>query len=346
MLDDSDNIRATAPGATPGLSHSWILSRLDRTGLPSSLLGFLCFLALAFLGIVLLIFSRVPDPAMYRNSIAFTAIVSFLVTFYFRMGRGWYQDLLHFLEFDPNVHSALDYLEPRRFIVQLELVIAAMSAYVNLYLSGIALSEEASLFFILSLGLFYFIQFSTIMFCIDMVVRQLVSLVEIAKVIRVDLLETEFYSSLANAMYRFFGMYIAGLCVITLSFMVFTEGEYGAGQMLEIMAPWYLPGLFLMSLYLLPYNKFRKRVGVVKYLELNRVHEAIQGNFSLLKDSMIARDEGKLRTVDLLAYQDRIRAVREWPFTNRIRNLVLFGILPPLTWIIAAYIEIIIESAL
>jgi len=142
------------------------------------------------------------------------------------------------------------------------------------------------------------------------------------------------------------GLYIFGLCVITMSFLVFTEGEDDAPRMLIIMMPWYLPGMVLMGVYLVPYNIFRKRIGVVKALELNRVAEALKGNRELLSDSLISDDTDKLTTIDLLYYQELIRNIREWPFTNRIRRLVLFGVLPPLTWVIAAFVEIMIEGAL
>jgi hypothetical protein len=72
----------------------------------------------------------------------------------------------------------------------------------------------------------------------------------------------------------------------------------------------------------------------------------LKGNRESLKDSLIGHDREKITTVDLLYYQDRIQKVREWPFTDRLRALVLFGVLPPLTWVIAAIIEIAIESAL
>ena len=45
-------------------------------------------------------------------------------------------------------------------------------------------------------------------------------------------------------------------------------------------------------------------------------------------------------------YEDRISKIKELPFTDRIHDVLLFGVLPPLTWVIAALIEIFIESLL
>lgn len=82
-----------------------------------------------------------------------------------------------------------------------------------------------------------------------------------------------------------------------------------------------------------------------KMQELNCVSAALSGNLQALDHSLL-REETTLSKIDLLYYQDRIRAIKEWPFTDRIRALVLFGILPPLTWVIAALIQIVLEGAL
>ena len=141
------------------------------------------------------------------------------------------------------------------------------------------------------------------------------------------------------------GLYIFGLCIISLSYIVFTEGALSVQEMLLIMMPWYLPGLVIISAYLVPYNHFKKRMRSAKQQELNSVAAALGGNLSALEQTRLSTEPG-LSKIDLLYYQDRISAVKEWPFTDRIRALVLFGILPPLTWVIAAFIEISIESSL
>lgn len=317
---------------------------LDRTGLPPWAIGVFCFIAMSFTAIITLIIARVPDPDIYRNSVAFVAIISFFLGFYFRMGRGWHQDVLKILEFDPMLESSLGIMEPTRTIVRIEIAVAIVATGINLIFFGNTFFD--STFFMFILFLFYFVEYVTIIFCIDITFRQLAELGKIVEKIQINLLETDSYSTLANPMLRFVGLYIFGLCVITISFLIFTEGEYGFGRMMLIMSPWYLPGLLLMSLYMIPYNLFSKRMRVVKALELNKVSGALRGNRNSLDNSLIASDQANLTKIDLLYYQDRIKKVREWPFTDRLRALILFGILPPLTWVIAAIIEIAIEGAL
>ena len=327
-------------GRTPELSHLWWLRLLDRTGLSPWLLGFGGFLALTIIAVVMLIIVRYPDPAMYRNSIAFTAIISFFLVFYFSMGRGWYRDLLSFLDFDPSLERFIEVIIPSRKVVYIEMSIALLCAIVNLQINQ-QINLDYSLLLAVSFVAFYFLEYLSI----DVVLRELLCVTRIAQNIRIDLIRADFYSTLANIMVRNVGLYIFGLCIISLSYIVFTEGTLSFSAMLLLMMPWYLPGLILIACYLVPYNQFRKRLRSRKEQELNCVSAALAGNYQALDHSLLRGEQG-LSKIDLLMYQDRIRAIREWPFTDRIRALVLFGILPPLTWVIAALIEISIEGAL
>jgi len=331
---------------TPGIAHHRLLVWLDRSGMPAALLALACLIGMILLAFVLLILVRTPNPEYYRNSVAFSAIVAFFVLFYFRMGRGWQEDLKHILAFDDSLVDVIDDLNPGVLVARLESVVAVLCAVVNIAISPppVAFDDNRGLW--IALLFFYFLQYAIVLYSADLIVRQLLSLSKITDRVRINLWEREFYSVLANPMARFFALYILGLCVITASFLVFTEGEYGAGEMLVTMMPWYVPGLVFMSIYLLPYHRFRNRVHVQKMLELNRVSQALAGNAALMRDSPLHVDVANLRLIDLLTYQDRIRGVREWPFTDRVRGFVLFGILPPLTWVIAALIEIMIESRL
>ena len=317
---------------------------LDKTGLSPWLLGLGCLLLLTTLAVALLIIVRYPDPTLYRNSIAFTAIISFFVVFYFSMGRGWYRDVLGYLAFDASLESTLGHMEPRRLTVYLELAFAALCTVINVQINT-AVDLNYSLSLMLGISGFYFIQYTLIVLSFDIIMRQLSTIIQITQAIRIDLLNAEFYSSLANVMVRHIGLYIFGVCIIALSYIVFTEGELSATEMLMLMMPWYLPGLIIISLYLVPYHVFRKRMHSRKAQELNCIAAALAGNPEALDHSLL-KDEEVPSKIDLLYYQDRIRAIKEWPFTDRIRALVLFGILPPLTWVIAALIEITIESAL
>ncbi|MGV0034367.1 MAG: hypothetical protein ACNYPE_05175 [Candidatus Azotimanducaceae bacterium WSBS_2022_MAG_OTU7] len=320
-----------------------MLKQLDRTGLSHWLLGFGAFLTLTVAAIIMLIVVRYPDPDMYRNSIAFTAISSFFLILYLAMGRGWHRDLLQFLSFDDNLEQEISVIEPGNRTIVVELLVAAVCVYANLQLNDRVNIWHSNLL-LGGISFFFYVQWVLIVFSIDVVLRQLVCLVRIADKIRIDLLNAEFYSTLANAMVRLVGLYIFGLCILSLSYIAYTEGELGPSEMLLLMMPWYLPGLIIISLYIIPFNRFKARMHFKKVQELNAINAALAGNFKALENSLLLGEDHPSK-IDLLTYRDRIRAIKEWPFTDRIRALVLFGILPPLTWVIAALIEILIEGA-
>lgn len=79
VLDITDLVAEDLPeeAATPGLTHLWLLTVIDRTGLSHWLLGFGFFLAQAIIAFFILILERYPDPAMYQNGVAFSAISGF-----------------------------------------------------------------------------------------------------------------------------------------------------------------------------------------------------------------------------------------------------------------------------
>lgn len=331
--------------ATPGISHWQLLTMLDRTGLPSWQLGLSAFLFLALFGLSSLVISRVPNPSLYPIVVAFVAIISFFLVLYLEMARGWYSDLLEVLEFDDSLIDVASILEPAARTRWLQCGLALICAIINMQFNDQVMIRMEFVFFV-AVGL-YWLEYLLVIFCIDVFFRQLRCLNEVSTRIRISLLEADVYAVLANPMMRFLRLYIFGLCIIFASYTVFTSGELAFSALLVVMMPFYLPGLFMLGLFMLPYNRFKRRIHVAKTIELNHVHRAlVKGDKAHLKSSLIGDDADKLSRVDLLYYSERISKIKELPFTDRIRGMLLFGVLPPLTWVIAALIEISIEGAL
>ena len=333
---------ASMEQGTPGLSHLVLLGWIERTGLPAWQLGITIFLLLAVAGVATLVIAGFPNPEMYYNVVAFVAIISFFLVFYIEMGRGWHQDLKRILAFDAALIRHTQAIQPSRRAANIEIALALLAALINVEINAL-ISLDFS-FFSITAYLFYCLEWLLVLFSIDVLARQWIMLNKIARSIEINLLHTEVYSVLANSMLRFLKLYIFGMCVITMSFIVFTSGELGFDSLLIIMMPFYLPGLILMSLFLIPCHKFKARMQMAKSTELNHVLRAINGDRAHLASSLVGSDADKLSKVDLMYYEDRIRNIKEWPFTDRIRSMLLFGVLPPLTWVIAALIEVFIEG--
>jgi hypothetical protein len=110
----------------------------------------------------------------------------------------------------------------------------------------------------------------------------------------------------------------------------------------------FLPGITattitMVMIFVLPVWPIHKRVVASKRDELERINQEI---------SHVSRpdgsDPGIYTTLNpLLIYRREIAAVSEWPFdTSVISRLALYLIIPPLTWVGAALIEILIDTAI
>ncbi len=332
------------PQATPGITHWRLLSWLDQTGLPSWQLGLSVFLLLALFGLTSLVLSSVPNPEMYPITVAFVAIIAYFLVLYLELARGWYRDYVDILEFDDRLISIQSILEPSVRTRWLETVFAFICATINVQFNDTI--QELGFVYYVAWG-FYWLEYMLVIFCVDIFFRQLLCLNEVCAKIRISLLEADVYAVLANPMLRFLRLYIFGLCIVFTSYTVFTSGELAFTVMLIIVMPFYLPGLFMLALFMFPYNQYKHRIHVAKTIELNHVHRAIvKGDKAHLSSSLIGADAAKLHRVDLMYYEDKIRKIKELPFTDRIRGMLLFGVLPPLTWVIAALIEIFIEGVI
>ena len=73
--------------------------------------------------------------------------------------------------------------------------------------------------------------------------------------------------------------------------------------------------------------------------ELNAINRAISGDLSSLKDTAIAKRAEECSLADLLSYRGFVESVWEWPMSTQVTGLVFFGLLPPLSWVMAASVE-------
>jgi hypothetical protein len=87
-------------------------------------------------------------------------------------------------------------------------------------------------------------------------------------------------------------------------------------------------------------NGLVRQMGRLKREELARVDHAILGRADALDDSPVADRLQPLGFVDLLAYRRELDARRTWPIDARMWvRLLLYLVLPPLSWVAAALVE-------
>ena len=99
----------------------------------------------------------------------------------------------------------------------------------------------------------------------------------------------------------------------------------------------------MLLLFFWPVWPINRRLHLRKREELERLDAAIT---ALPRPELT--DTAALQTLNaLLAYRREIADVSEWPFDfSVLTRLMLYLIIPPLTWVGAALIEILIDSAL
>ena len=176
-------------------------------------------------------------------------------------------------------------------------------------------------------------------------VRQALVYRRVAQSFKLDLLAPELNSLVSNPLIRFL---IIGLVSVSFGMLLFELAPYASLQRRVVgagalgVAIW----VMLLGVSFIPLFVSRRRIGAAKTVEINLVRRALRGDRDGLAASAFGPRLEEFSAADLMYYEDRVRAVWEWPFESHIRRVVIFGLLPPLTWVLAAGVEIIFESAL
>ena len=90
----------------------------------------------------------------------------------------------------------------------------------------------------------------------------------------------------------------------------------------------------------------RNRVKAAKTAELRAVRAALMGDRSGLTVTSIGRFADEFSAPDLLSYQQRVEQIWEWPVQSSLQRILLYVMLPPLAWVLAALIERLLDMAL
>jgi len=109
----------------------------------------------------------------------------------------------------------------------------------------------------------------------------------------------------------------------------------------------YLPGLIatalpMIYLFTAPVLPIHRRIVAAKRLELERIGSLVRSVAG--RDGQSVRAYGDL--APLLIYRREIDSASEWPFDSTVMSrLALYLVIPPLTWVGAALIELAVDSA-
>ena len=269
--------------------------------------------------------------------------------FLLQLTRGASSDLRMLITEGKTDRKYLESLAPGSIAARVELVIGIAIGLERCYSqirftydevwSGLALLDAGAFAVCLSIILYTVVQVHLLTFCF----RQVIVFRRVAKRFEVDLLAPELNNIISNPLIRFV---LVGLLVMSFSLIIYQVVPYASLQRRVLAGSLFMTliWIILILVSLMPLFILRSRITVAKAMELSIIRRALRGDKSNLKRSQFGERLEEFRPADLMIYEDRIKNIWEWPFEVHIRRLVIFGLLPPLTWVLAVAVEVIFET--
>jgi len=349
--------------ATVELKGIWGLEQLDNTGIATWKLGLILMGGALLLGEVLIPILGGLNPGsslapLYTPRVlsvipgGFIVSIGVNIAFALFWARNTEADL-HLLSVkEDSVNESITRLQPKNGILLLCILVTIIANHsllpvVNVVVFNMTLSESISA--IHSSGLVVNVLQYPILFLnalasavmLTVLVTQSKSLVQVARFIKIDIFQLECYSAIANPAIRLivFTLAVFGL----LPFVILFVGAQSFTSAAVVFALILLLFLFpLIALYTYPILILRNRIRDEKQQEMDIVFRALEGDVKVIDTARIKQLGLPMSAGDLLTYKMFIESRWDWPIASHVQKLILFGLLPPITWVFAAVIENII----
>lgn len=330
---------------TPLINIPWI-KWIDRTEIPAFGIGF----------IVLIAFIPFFDfnafvPQMPLDAGAFPPALAMALSFLLLLTRGATRDLQQLVFSGKLEPESIESLAASRRAARIELgiglVIGAERVYAQISYSQNGALDPSVLLSVSGVAValciiaYTVIQMHLLAFCI----RQVVAFRRVARNFDVDLMMPELNNTLSNPLIRFI---IVGLVAMSFGMLLLQLVPY-ASQQTRVIEAALVGGLIWIVLIVIsfyPLLTLKSRIAIAKSMEITVIRNALKGDFSGVRSSQFGEKLKAFTPADLMYYEDRVKNIWEWPVEAQIRRVLLFGLLPPLTWILAAAVEIVFEMVL
>ncbi len=161
----------------------------------------------------------------------------------------------------------------------------------------------------------------------------------------IELLSLERFQWLVRQPLRFLLITVVLMSLYIVIYQ-FLRADSNENFLYNTLLPMLLVAIILGVYHLSPLFLLRTRIAEVKAEETRCIRAAIRGDRTALADTQIAHAADEFSTPDLLAYETRVANCREWPVEGALQRILLYGLLPPLAWVLAALVERIIDSVL
>ncbi|MFT4520228.1 MAG: hypothetical protein ACI9JM_002629 [Halioglobus sp.] len=342
--------------AARGLSGIWGLEWIDSTGyttwklllLAIASCGFLWLLSLPLLSDVntaLPMYSADYAPGLIKT---IGAMFLFVIGLYgmvtITMARLFDEDLAELLTHQPQLEQQLNVLafQWRPFIGLLFLhavVILPLFFYSDMLAFEATASERAAAFFSDGLGpsLNWFVLIPLVIGLQSLSAMQVLlqarTLASLVAELNVELYALALYNCVSNAAVRVVmgGMILLSfLILVTIPYSEIAPNVTYSALLFVIAILLVLAGL--LALFMRPVYALRNKIRAEKERELADLRFRIK--------ALHAGERGSADSLDaLVTLQMFVESRWEWPIASHIQKVALFGLLPPLTWVLAGAVE-------
>ena len=343
--------------ATVGLKGIWGLEQLDRTGMATWKLGAWLMGGSGLAGLAISLFLDHLDlggAEFLQGNVVGTFVLLFLFGFTLfltlALSRATESDLRQLALIDSSVEDGIRLLRPSKYILLPSIVFMITFFVILLLVVDMTFKDRTVIerFSALNSGGMQGIVIQYVFVpllgvasgtTIATYLSQSQSLVHTAHHLNIDLLQLSQYSNIANPFVRFV---VAALLVLTIGpFFVVLDPALGHAMQLVMLAL-IIVSTPILLLYAYPILVLRNRIKEEKVRELSIVFQALEGDDEAITAARIRRPGLPLSIGDLLTHQMFVESRWEWPIASHLQKLILFGLLPPLTWVLAATIENVI----
>ncbi|MFT7246904.1 MAG: hypothetical protein ACI82A_004284 [Candidatus Azotimanducaceae bacterium] len=344
---------------TNGLKGVWLLEQLDRTGLGTLKLLLLLALIGGVMGSILALItgpvapesvfaSNNDETATWVSMVTICITIGLVLGFIVMLVRTTEADLQHLSTAgNYEVNSNLLILKASVFL-PIVVVIALFTTLVIPVLASqrleVSLIEAFKAFYAggAPLRLLMFVLFPVVGLAwgtgVAIGVTQVKCLITAARTIPIDLFQLTHYEALTNPTIRVLSITLVLTSVFPV-FMLLMNDPIVNEQMTKLMIAALLILTPVLAAWCYPTLILRNRIRLKKAQELDNLLLAILGDDEALGRSCIPKRGNQITTADLLVHQMFIESRWEWPIASHVQKLILFGLLPPLTWVLAAMME-------
>lgn len=324
-----------------GLKGAWGLDQLCNSSVQTWKIGVLLIGGTASIGAVLLWACMSLDSSINLNTNAdlvfiFAVIIglSFYLSIFFV--RTTERDLGVLQSLDESIATHFSQLQLGK-VAFLRCILAGIPITMLVVLAPFALFDEdfsyfpvmhensATKIFFYFLTPIYGVSVAVSLVCVT---KQCQCLMKVARDIDIDLYRLTTYAAVANPIARYLAAYFLSLSFVVLLFTWDTNDQNDQGQfwtLIVVSSVWFT----VIASYGLPVYALRNRIKKKKEDILAELE-------NLLSEAERAKSSFP---ADAIAHYQFIESRWDWPIASHVQKLVLFGLLPPVTWILAALVE-------